>query len=82
MKRYEIHRTIRNIVQLSGIELAERVEVTKQTISNYENGRCYSKPTQRVIEIELDLEVDKMIDSELKHQCHILQNMRKGALET
>ena len=43
---------------MSGRELSERVEVTKQTISNYECGKNIYRPLERVIEWELDLVID------------------------
>lgn len=55
MERYEINRKIRELLGLSGRELAERVGVTKQAIGHYESGYAVNKPTLRVIEWELDL---------------------------
>ena len=40
MQRREINRKIRELLGISGRELSERVEVTKQTISNYETGKA------------------------------------------
>lgn len=77
MTRYEVNRTIRILLDLSGRELAERVEVTKQTISNYERGRCHSRPTERVIEIELDLAIENCTDDVAKSMCHTLKLMRE-----
>lgn len=77
MTRYEANRTIRILLNLSGRELAERVEVTKQTISNYERGRCRYRPIERVIEIELDLAIENCTDDVAKSMCHALKLMRE-----
>lgn len=50
MQRREINRKIRELLGISGRKLSERVEVTKQTISNYETGKAMTRPLERVIE--------------------------------
>lgn len=62
MQRREINRKIRELLGISGRKLSERVEVTKQTISNYEIGKTMSRPLERVIEWELDLAIDNCTD--------------------
>ena len=74
MTRAKINRTIRTLLGLSGKELADRVEVTKQTISNYECERFTTyRPLERVIEIELDLELEKCNDEHIKNLCETLK---------
>lgn len=78
MKRYEINRLIRKQLNIKGTEMAKLVEVTKQTICNYELGRCVTnRPLERVIELELDMAVEKCIDDEIKYICKLLQTQRK-----
>ena len=76
MKRYEINRSIRRLLGVSGRELAERVEVTKQTISNYEKGCAVCRPIERVIEIELDLFIESCPDDTIKDMCYQLKRKR------
>ena len=76
MQRREINRKIREILGISGRELAERVEVTKQTISNYEIGKTTSRPLERVIEWELDLAIDNCTDLVIKDLCEQLKALR------
>ena len=77
MKRNEVNKGIRQLLGLSGAELARRVEVSRQTINNYERGiYCTMRPLERVIEIELDLELDHCIDPEIKEQCEVLREKR------
>lgn len=78
MKRYLINKSIRTLLGLSGRQLAERVEVTKQTISHYEAGRPVNRPTERVIEIELDLAIEQCVNVELKKICEQLKTQRTG----
>lgn len=74
MTRAEVNRAIRGLLHLSGRELAERVEVTKQTISNYERGKCATnRLLERVIEIELDLAIDKCKNPTVKALCETLK---------
>ena len=77
MKRYEINRLIRKTVGLSGKQLADAVEVTKQTISNYERGLSCSRPVERVIELELDLAIERCNDENIKYICGLLKNDRE-----
>ena len=77
MQRREINRKIRELLGISGRELSERVEVTKQTISNYENGnKATSRPLERVIELELDLAIDNCTDPVIKDLCEQLKALR------
>ncbi len=76
MQRREINRKIRELLGISGRELSERVEVTKQTISNYETGRAMSRPLERVIEWELDLAIDNCTDLIIKNLCEQLKVKR------
>ena len=76
MERYKINQMIRKHLKLSGRDLAERVEVTKQTISNYETGKYCFRPLERVIEIELDLAVKECTDEKIKYICELLQTQR------
>lgn len=73
MKRYEVNQNIRKLLKLSGRQLAERVEVTKQTISHYETGLGVIRPVERVIEIELDLEIEKCTDETIRGLCELLK---------
>lgn len=68
MQRREINRKIR--------ELSERVEVSKQTISNYEIGKATSRPLERVIEWELDLAINNCTDLVIKDLCERLKAIR------
>lgn len=76
MKRREVNRKIRELLGMSGRELSERVEVTKQTISNYECGKVEYRPLERVIEWELDSAIDNCIDLDLKNICKQLKSIR------
>ena len=76
MQRREINRKIREIVGISRTELSERVEVTKQTISNYETGKAMTRPLERVIEWELDLAIDNCTDPVIKDLCEQLKALR------
>lgn len=73
MKRYEANQNIRKLLGLSGRQLAERVEVTKQTISHYECGLSVIRPVERVIEIELDLAIESCTDEKIKEICDQLK---------
>ena len=76
MQRREINRKIRELLGISGRELSERVEVTKQTISNYEIGKTMTRPLERVIEWELDLAIDNCTDLVVKDLCEQLKALR------
>lgn len=76
MQRREINRKIRELLGISGRKLSERVEVTKQTISNYETGKAMSRPLERVIEWELDLAIDNCTDLVIKDLCEQLKALR------
>ena len=76
MQRREINRKIRELLGISGRELSERVEVTKQTISNYETGKAMTRPLERVIEWELDLAIDNCTDLVIKNLCEQLKALR------
>ena len=76
MQRREINRKIRELLGISGRELSERVEVTKQTISNYEIGKTTTRPLERVIEWELDLAIDNCTDRVIKDLCEQLKALR------
>ena len=76
MQRREINRKIRELLGISGRELSERVEVTKQTISNYEIGKTTTRPLERVIEWELDLAIDNCTDLVVKDLCEQLKALR------
>ena len=76
MQRREINRKIRELLGISGRKLSERVEVTKQTISNYETGKAMTRPLERVIEWELDLAIDNCTDLVIKDLCEQLKALR------
>lgn len=76
MQRRKVNRKIRELLGISGRELAERVEVTKATISIYENGKATSRPLERVIEWELDLAVDNCTDPVIRDLCEQLKALR------
>lgn len=76
MERYEANQRIRLLLGITGSELAKRVGVTKQTISNYERGHPVRKPTQRIIELELDDIVKELKNDSVKKVCLLLQSYR------
>lgn len=76
MERYEINKAIRQLLGMTGVELAKRVEVTKQTISHYECGANVLRPVERVIEIELDLAIESCKDEKIKTICEQLKHDR------
>ena len=76
MQRREINRKIRESLGISGRELSERVEVTKQTISNYETGKSMTRPLERVIEWELDLAINNCTDLVVRDLCEKLKALR------
>ena len=76
MQRREINRKIRELLGISGRELSERVEVTRQTISNYETGKAMTRLLERVIELELDLAIDNCTDRVIKDLCEQLKALR------
>ena len=76
MQSREIDRKIRELLGISGRKLSERVEVTKQTISNYETGKAMTRPLERVIEWELDLAIDNCTDPVIKDLCEQLKALR------
>jgi transcriptional regulator with XRE-family HTH domain len=79
MKRYKINRGIRHCLGLSSRDLSKRVEVSAQTISNYERGKSVIRPVERVIEIELDMAIEACQDSDIKEICKKLQLKREEA---
>ena len=71
------NRSIRERLGLSVLELAQRVEVTRQTIHNYEIGRYgVFRPLERVIELELDKAIEDCRDSETIDICRELKDRR------
>ena len=76
MQRREINRRIRELLGMSGRELSERVEVSRQTISNYEIGKVTYRPLERVIEWELDLAINNCTDLVVKDLCERLKAIR------
>ena len=50
----EDFRTLRKILNVSQDTLADMVGITKQTVSNYENGRAFSTATAICLTISLD----------------------------
>ena len=80
MERYIINRHIRQHLKIKGCELAKRVEVSKQTISNYERGVGGSRHLERVIELELDLAIEKCDDELVKEFCEYLKLKRSGGV--
>lgn len=79
MQRCLVNRKIRELLGLSCRELAERVETTKQTISNYELGKTKIRYLERVVEIELDLAINECKDETIKKYCEMLKNERIGS---
>lgn len=74
MKRREVNRKIRELLGMSGRELSERVEVTRQTISVYETGKTKTyRPLERVIEWELDSAVAECTDQTIRRLCEQLK---------
>lgn len=74
MKRREVNRKIRELLGMSGRELSERVEVTRQTISMYETGKTKTyRPLERVIEWELDSAVAESTDQTIRRLCEQLK---------
>lgn len=78
MERYTINKHIRKQLQITGSELAKRVEVSKQTISNYECGKHCNRPTERIIELELDLAIEQCENELIKEVCEYLKLKREG----
>ena len=76
MQRREINRKIRESLGISGRELSERVEVTKQTISNYEIGKTTTRPLERVRGWGLGLAIDNCTDRVIKDLCERLKALR------
>lgn len=72
------NRKIREILGLSGKDLSDRVECTRQTISNYECGKTSCRYLERVIEIELDLAINQCTDKEIVELCRTLQQKSLG----
>lgn len=73
------NRSIRERLGLSVLELAQRVEVTRQTIHNYEIGRYgVFRPLERVIELELDKAITECGDSDKIDICRDLRERRDG----
>ena len=79
MKRYKINKGIRQFLGLSTRDLAKLVEVSAQTICNYENGKSVIRPVERVIEMELDLATEICRDVDAKEICKKLQLARGKA---
>ena len=79
MERREYNRLIRESLKMSGRELAERVEVSKQAISLYELGKTRHRLMERVIELELDLAIERCEDVSIKEICEGLKLRRNGA---
>ena len=50
----EDFRTLRKILNVSQDTLADMVGLTKQTVSNYENGRSFSTATAICLTLSLD----------------------------
>lgn len=80
MERYIINQHIRQHLKMSGRVLAERVEVTKQTISHYETGKNRYRPLERVIEWELDRAIEECEDVLVKELCEYLKLKRDGVV--
>lgn len=76
MERYLFNRAIRHALKMTTKDLGDLVEVTKQTISNYENGRRTGRPIERVIEIELDLAIQRCADDTIRQICERLKHQR------
>ena len=76
MTRCEINKRIRLLTGITQAELAKKVEVSKQTISNYEKGYKTINPVQRVIELELDAAVEQIDSDQIKEICYDLQKCR------
>lgn len=71
------NRSIREALNLSLIELARRVEVSRQTVYNYEKGRGkILRPIERVIELELDKAIEECTDYRTKVMCENLRCRR------
>ena len=80
MKRFKINKGIRQFLGLTTRDLAKLVEVSAQTICNYENGKSVIRPVERVIEIELDLAIEMCRDVDIKEICKKLQLKREKAI--
>lgn len=71
------NRSIREALNLSPIELARRVEVSRQTVYNYEKGKGkILRPIERVIEWELDKSIEECTDHRTKVRCESLRYRR------
>ncbi len=59
---------LRKEKNLSQEELAEKINVTRQTISNWELGETYPNPEQLVLlSKELCISVDKLLDNDIEN---------------
>ena len=76
MDRYRINRIIRKQLHMTGAELAERIGMSRQTVSHYETGRSTFRSTERIIELELAIEVSNCTDEDVKYVCELLINDR------
>lgn len=65
-------KTIRQVAGFTGTDLANRMFVTKQTISSIEIGKTTTPSSIRYYELSLKLMVDEIDDAELKSICYSL----------
>ena len=75
-ERHVCNKIIRLLLGASCAQLAQKVEVSKQTICNYESGKPVLRPVERVIEIELDLLIEDCDRDDVKDLCRQLQSNR------
>ncbi len=72
------NKNIREILKLTRTELAHRVEVTRQTIYNYEmvERKAVNRPLERVIEWELDKAIEECSNMRTRTLCDSLKHRR------
>lgn len=76
MERYIMNQRIRLYLHISGAEIARRVGLSAQTVSNYECGHKVRKSTEQLIENELARIILKCDDELLKEFCEYLVTKR------
>lgn len=81
MKLNENLYTLRRSKNLSQENLAEKLHVTRQTISNWELGQTSPNPEQLLILSELfEISIDEMVGNELVFKKKDNEEISKGAI--
>lgn len=77
MNRCETNKRIRMLLNITIMELAKRVGVSRTTIIKYETGLCKKPIVERVVELELDMAIEKCTEKGVKTACEILRSARE-----